>query len=99
MITNDDVRKLKKAFAVKDDLKKFATKDDLKKVYVELNDKIDDTKHELMDKIDEKYSQIFDLVDGLASEIRDSRESRAVFSYRIEDLEKRTKALEKVLVQ
>jgi hypothetical protein len=31
MLTNSDIKKLKRIFATKDDLKKFATKDDLKK--------------------------------------------------------------------
>ena len=103
MITNDDVKKIKKIFATKDDLKKFATKDDLKNsslsLEFKLENKIEKTKQELLDRIDEKYDKIFNLVDGLASGIRDARDSKAIFSYRIEDLEKRTKVLEKSLVQ
>ena len=91
MIDDNDIKKLKTIFATKDDFKKlgqkmevrFALKSDLNKV-----------KQELLDRIDEKYYKIFDLVDGLAGEIRDSRESRAIFSYRIEDLEKRVRTLE-----
>ena len=91
MIDNNDIKNLKTIFATKDDFKKleqkmemrFALKGDLNKV-----------KQELLDRIDEKYYKIFDLVDGLAGEIRDSRESRAIFSYRIEDLEKRVRTLE-----
>ena len=86
MVTNDDVKKLKAIFATKDDLNK-------------LNGKLERTKQELLDKIDERYSDIFNLVDGLAVEIRDGRESRAVFSYRIEELEKRTRLLEKNIGQ
>lgn len=86
MISDDDVKKLKTIFATKDELMKFATKDDLRK-----------SKQELLDKIDEKYFKIFDLVDGLAGEIRDSRGSRTIFSYRIEELEKRMEMVEKKL--
>jgi tetrahydromethanopterin S-methyltransferase subunit G len=84
MISNDDVNKLKKVFATKDDLKTSNIR-----LEVKLNEKIESTKQELLDRIDEKYSKIFNLVDGLAGEIRDSRESRAIFSYRIEELEKK----------
>jgi tetrahydromethanopterin S-methyltransferase subunit G len=84
MISNDDVNKLKKDFATKDDLKTSNIR-----LEVKLNEKIESTKQELLDRIDEKYSKIFNLVDGLAGEIRDSRESRAIFSYRIEELEKK----------
>ena len=79
------------------------SKDDLKNSNVSLEfrltDKIEKTKQELLDRIDAKYDKIFNLVDGLASEVRDSRDSRTIFSYRIEDLEKRTRVLEKSLVQ
>lgn len=62
----------------------YATKDDLREM-----------KDELVKKMDENYSKVFDLVDGLAVEIKDGRASRTIFSYRIEDLDKRMRGLEK----
>lgn len=87
MISNDDIKKLKTIFATKDDLRNFVTKSDFNDGLRKLENK--------MELSNEKWhSKVFDLVDGLAGEIRDSRESRAIFSYRIEDLDKRVKVLE-----
>lgn len=63
--------------------KLFVSKDDLRKELIKLDN-----------KAEERFSKIFNLIDPLAKEIHDGRESRAIFSYRIEDLEKRVKALE-----
>lgn len=95
MIDNNDVKKLKTIFATKDDFKKleqkmemkFATKSELNNAVRRLEDKIDSSQKSL-------YSKIFNLIDPLAKEIHESRESRSIFSYRIEDHESRIKALE-----
>ena len=63
-----------------------------------IDNKIEKTEQKLSDEIKENYFKIFDLVDGLAGEVRDSRESRTIFSYRIEELEKRMEMVEKKLV-
>jgi hypothetical protein len=91
MITDVDVKKLKKVFATKDDLKRFATKEDLNCLRDDLTTDIG----MLANKIDENYSKVFDIVDGLASEIKDGRESREIFSYRIEDMDERVGVLER----
>lgn len=95
MIGNDDIKKLKTIFATKGDFKKleqkmemkFATKSELMEGLRHLENKIELSNEKF-------HSRIFNLVDGLADEIRDSRESRAIFSYRIEDHESRIKILE-----
>lgn len=96
MIDNNDIKKLKTIFATKDDLKNFATQDDLK--YLATKSELNDAVMKLENKIESSdknlYSKIFNLIDPLAKEIHDSRESRAIFSYRIEDLEKRIRTLE-----
>lgn len=63
--------------------KLFVSKDDLRKELIKLDN-----------KAEERFLKLFNLIDPLAKEIHDGRESRAIFSYRIEDLEKRVKALE-----
>jgi len=90
--TKDDL----KNFATKDDLKNFATKDDLKNFATksELNDGLRKLENKIELSNEKWHSKIFNLVDGLAKEIHDSRESRVIFSYRIEDLDKRVKVLE-----
>lgn len=40
MITDADIKKMKKVFATKDDLNRFATKDDLKDLRHQINDDI-----------------------------------------------------------
>ncbi|MFA6007228.1 MAG: hypothetical protein WC784_01105 [Candidatus Shapirobacteria bacterium] len=78
MLSNDDIKKLKTIFATKS----------------ELNDSIRKLENKIESSNERWHSKIFDLVDGLAKEIHDGRESRAIFSYRIEDLDKRVKVLE-----
>ena len=63
--------------------KLFVSKDDLRKGLEKLDK-----------KAEERHSKLFNLIDPLAKEIHDGRESRAIFSYRIEDLEKRVRTLE-----
>jgi hypothetical protein len=96
MIDDNDIKKLKTIFATKDDLKNFATKDDLK--YLASKSELNDSVRKLENKIESSnkklYSKIFNLIDPLAREIHDSRESRRIFSYRIEDHESRIKTLE-----
>ncbi|MBP6989181.1 hypothetical protein KBB48_00210 [Candidatus Shapirobacteria bacterium] len=87
MISDDDVKKLKTIFATKDDLKNFVTKSDFNDGLRRLESRIESSNEKF-------HSKIFDLVDSLAVEIKSGRESRAIFSYRIEDLEKRVKTLE-----
>ncbi len=87
MIDNNDIKKLKTIFATKKDLKNFATKSELMSGLRNLENKIELSNEKF-------HSKIFNLVDGLAKEIHDGRESRAIFSYRIEDHEKRIKTLE-----
>lgn len=91
MIDDNDIKKLKTIFATREDLMKLEGKMEIR---FPLKSDLNKAKQELLERIDEKYYKIFDLVDGLAGEIRDSRESRAIFSYRIEDLEKRVRTLE-----
>ena len=93
MITDNDIKKLKTVFATKDDLSKSNIG-----LVGKIDNKIEKTEQKLSDEIKENYFKIFDLVDGLAGEVRDSRESRTIFSYRIEELEKRMEMVEKKLV-
>ena len=91
MIDNNDIKKLKTIFATKEDMielkTQFATKSELNDAVRRLENKIESSDKNL-------YSKIFNLIDPLAKEIHDSRESRAIFSYRIEDHESRIKTLE-----
>ena len=91
MIDNNDMKKLKTIFATKEDMvelkTQFATKSELNDAVRRLENKIESSDKNL-------YSKIFNLIDPLAKEIHDSRESRAIFSYRIEDYESRIKTLE-----
>jgi len=91
MIDNNDIKKLKTIFATKEDLNElktqFATKSELMEGLRHLENKIELSNEKF-------HSKIFDLVDGLAKEIHEGRESRAIFSYRIEDHENRIKTLE-----
>jgi len=91
MIDNNDIKKLKTIFATKEDMvelkTQFATKSELNDAVRRLENKIESSDKNL-------YSKIFNLIDPLAKEIHDSRESRAIFSYRIEDHENRIKTLE-----
>lgn len=78
MLTNDDVKKLKELFVIKSEFNEGLRK---------LENKIESSNEKW-------HSKIFNLIDSLAKEIHESRESRTIFSYRIEDLEKRVKTLE-----
>ena len=81
MLTDDDIKKLKKVFATKAEF--FEIKTEMRLM------------EQRIDKNLEKWkSEIFNLFDGLAVEIKDGRESRSIFSYRIEDLDKRVKKVE-----
>jgi DNA invertase Pin-like site-specific DNA recombinase len=60
MLTDSDIKKLKKIFATKEDLKKFATKDDLKKFATKEDLKAFATKEDL-----KKFATKEDLRKGL----------------------------------
>ncbi|PIZ64294.1 hypothetical protein CO051_05655 [Candidatus Roizmanbacteria bacterium CG_4_9_14_0_2_um_filter_39_13] len=56
MITDQDIKKLSKVFATKDDLKNFATKEDLNKMKDEMQD-------EIIGSITQEILKIYELLD------------------------------------
>lgn len=85
MITDVDVKKLKKVFATKDDLKRFATKDDLK-------DGLKDQREFLLDAMDGKLKrQKEEIVEEVSQEVAKA------FGPILSDHEQRIDRVEKTL--
>ena len=101
MITDDDVKKLKKVFATKKDLDKFATKDDLKKTTTELQVEIFKTREELKSEInlleerfDKKFDRVMNGVDKVVVELQAMRQEQSIHRLEHDDIEKKFKAIE-----
>ena len=100
-LTLDDIEKLKKVFATKDDLKIFATKDDLKR-FATKDDLIRfATKEDLEDlaskqDLIEFKSDIFDKIDSVLKELVTMREELTVVTHRVSNHEDRLESLEKI---
>ena len=85
-ITDEDVKKLKKTFTTKDDLKKLENRIDYK---------FDDFEIKIEDKLTQFRSDIFDKLDGVLKEILASREEQEINAHRLSDHEDRIEKLEK----
>jgi len=82
-ITDEDVKKLKKVFVSKTELRKV------------VREEIDDALDEKLDaKFTEFKSQIFDHIDAFAKESKDNEEERVVLSHRVSDHTDRIEKLE-----
>lgn len=99
MITDNDIKKLAKFFATKDDLKRFATKEDLN------NFATRDNLAHAFEKFDgqmvEFRNDILDHVDAVYKELKDMREEQSIYVHsqmrqdeKLENHEKRIKKLE-----
>jgi len=104
MITDVDIKKMKRVFATKDDLKNFVTKDDSKRFATK--DQLSDTTKELVDLIysvrTELKEDLVNFKDSILTEIIKLREDVAVvIGYRdlIEDHDKRIEKIETVVYQ
>ncbi|MBI5122227.1 hypothetical protein HZA75_00045 [Candidatus Roizmanbacteria bacterium] len=81
MITDVDIKKMKKVFATKEDLKKFATKDDLKKFITKEDFKVESKKFATKEDLEvalEKYATKDDLLNvtkELKNDILDFKDS------------------------
>ena len=91
MITDNDVKKLKKTFATRDDLNGFATKDDLR---FGLNN----LREEINDSMDQKFtdfrSDIFNKLDQVIGELKTNREEREVIAHKVSNHEDRLNIVE-----
>lgn len=93
MITDDDVKKLKKVFATKEDLKRFATKEDFQKLrevdanlvreVVEIKAEIADIKEKMATK--DELRQVMTTVDAVFGEVKAMREEQAAHFQSHED--------------
>lgn len=92
MLTQQDINKLKKIFATKEDLKKFATKEDLKKFATKEDLKKFATKEDLAGIVDELLELLmphFNKMDELIDEIRSHRVVLGDHEKRIEKLKEK----------
>ena len=92
MITDQDIKKMKKVFATKDDLKSFATKDDLKPIYKgfdQMNTKLDGTNK----RIDETNKKL----DGTNKRLDDTNKKLDGTNKRLDDTNTRLDGTNKKL--
>ncbi len=110
MITDADIKKMKKVFATKDDLKKFMTKEDFKVESKKFATKEDlkialekyATKDDLFNVTRGLKNDIIDFKDSILTEIIKLREDITVvigYSDRIEDHDQRIEKLETAVYQ
>jgi DNA replication initiation complex subunit (GINS family) len=89
MLTDSDIKKLKKIFATKEDLKKFATKDDLKKFATkeDLRKGLTDMTDEIVREMTEVIGDLVTRIDNALEEIRSHRIVLGDHEERIEKIE------------
>jgi uncharacterized protein with HEPN domain len=77
MITDADVKKLKKTFVAKEDLKKFATKDKMNRGFIDIIKFIGETKNDIMKELNEFRNEM----NEFRNEIRDiNRGNQAILN-------------------
>lgn len=94
MLTDTDIKKLKKIFATKDDLKRFATKDDLRQFSTKDDLKQFATKEALVDLQNELVKTMTELIDALYEKIKIDLQEMKLHRIVLGEHEKRIQRLE-----
>lgn len=90
MLTDDDINKLKKIFATKEDLKNFATKDDLKQFATkkDLDKRTDVISKEIAQLVDVMNSLIQPMCDKLDDALHELKTNRIILGNHEERIQK-----------
>lgn len=96
MITDEDVKKLKKVFATKDQLQ--AVNNRLADAIVANQTELREFKEEVRESFVQNTSRIFEAIDSFASEIENHRENEVFHNHKHDRITQRLDQIEKVPV-
>lgn len=100
MLTQDDIKKLKEAFATKKDLERFATKKDLErfatklelsKLEVDMNLGFDKIREEMATK--DEFRQVMTILDKVLKEVLAMRQDQDIHTQKHRDIDEEIEAI------